>query len=97
MAAAIVSTHLIEDLLLEADPALENSSSSAIRALVVSVRPRLNAVVKGLRHPSHLDRIIARERSRADEGGPVCAAAFATFVATVLECLSDQPAQRCAP
>ncbi|SCU98844.1 conserved hypothetical protein [Cupriavidus necator] len=84
MARPIVTTVLIQDVLYEASPELNDAHPAFTNALVCLLRPALNRVVRAHRTPTRLTEVIARQRARV----AVCsttAAAFELFVSNMAD------------
>lgn len=64
MAVPLVSTALIQDLLVEVDPGLYTEPPAFTRALTTFLRPSLNQVIKTLRTPEKMELVIVRQRRR---------------------------------
>lgn len=84
MATAIVSTVLIEDVLLEVSPDLDDAHPAYIRALTALVRPALNQLVRSCNSPERMTSAIAQQRKRLS-ACPTAVQAFDLFVANMTE------------
>ncbi|SOE65290.1 hypothetical protein SAMN05446635_2655 [Burkholderia sp. OK233] len=80
---ASVSNALLDDLLTEADPALEFSSQRLVRKMRRPLRASADRVARASRDPGELSRVIQEERNRLQlSAGPVIAA-FESFANNV--------------
>ncbi|XYJ88731.1 hypothetical protein AEMCBJ_14615 [Cupriavidus necator] len=84
MATPIVSTVLIEDVLCEVSPDLNEAHPAFTRALVCLLRPALNRVVRAHRTPTRLAEVVVRQRARVAACSTV-AAAFELFVSNMTD------------
>jgi hypothetical protein len=82
MTAPIVSDALLDDILVEASPDLEEGPEAYIKALRVLLRPLVNEVVRACRTPDRLPAVVARMSERA-QVSPTTAQALALFVANM--------------
>lgn len=64
MATAIVSTPLIEDLLYQVDPSIDDQPPAFSKALTSVLRGSINRLVKACRTPEALSDEIERQRKR---------------------------------
>lgn len=64
MTIPIVTTNLIEDLLHEVSPDLEDSHPAFTKALTALLRPAINKTVRSCRYPEKLAGTIDRQRRR---------------------------------
>lgn len=82
MTKAIVSTVLVQDLLHEVSPDLEDSPTAYTKALTAMLRPALNKTVHALRTPEKLKSTIDRQRQRLSIF-PTTVLAFELFLANM--------------
>lgn len=78
MAQSIISNALINDLLVEADPALDSLADDYLIEQRQLLRPLLNQVVKACRTPARLPVVVAKLHKQAAALG--IAPAFNLFV-----------------
>lgn len=82
MAKAILTTVLIEDVLIEAFPHLEDAQPAHVRSLVTLLRPSLNRLVKACRAKADMTEVIERQRKRLSTS-PIAVQAFEQFVSNM--------------
>jgi len=79
----VVSNALLDDLLTEADPALEFGSQRLIRKMRRPLRSSADRVARACTDPRELSRVIQEERRRLQLGGGPVASAFEIFARNV--------------
>lgn len=84
MPKPIISDVLIDDLLTEADPKLEDQPEALLKALRALLRPLLNQVVKACRTPADLPAVVARMRIKAS-ATKTTAQAFNLFIQNIAD------------
>lgn len=81
--SGVVSSTLLDDLLTEADPALEYRSQHLIRKLRRPLRASVDRVARACRDPRELSRVIHEERKRLQLSATPVVAAFESFADNV--------------
>ncbi|WP_144408790.1 hypothetical protein [Chromobacterium vaccinii] len=84
MATEIVSTVLIEDVLIEASPDLEWAPDSQMRTLTDLLRPAIIKLVMSCTSPALMTTTLEQERESLS-GNRVAAKAFEVFVKNMSE------------
>lgn len=83
MAKSIISDALIDDLLIEADLALDSLDDDYLVEQRQLLRPLLNQVVKACRTPANLPAIVSKLRTQAAALGT--APAFNLFIENIAD------------
>jgi hypothetical protein len=83
-----VSTALLDDLLTQADPALEFGSQRLVRKMRRPLRASADRVARACRDPRELSRVIQEERNRLQFGASPVIAAFESFANNVRDNLA---------
>ncbi|MBR8029916.1 hypothetical protein KDX27_39140 [Burkholderia cenocepacia] len=86
MTKRIVSDVLLDELLENADPALETEPAAIGRARRAMLRPSVNRVVKACRVPSSVASVADREAAKLRHS-PTVLTAFREFVACVQDAM----------
>lgn len=84
MATGIVSTVLIEDVLLEASPALQDAPSGHLEALTALLRPAINKLVRSCASPEFMASTVNQQRQSLSNN-LVAAQAFEIFLKNMSE------------
>lgn len=82
MPTPIVSDALLDDVLAEASPDLEDEPEAIIAALRTVLRPLVNEIIRACRTPERLPSVVARMSEKA-KVTPATAQALALFVANM--------------
>ena len=82
MPTPIVSDALLDDVLAEASPDLEDEPEAIIAALRMVLRPLVNEIIRACRTPERLPAVVARMSEKA-KVTPATAQALALFVANM--------------
>lgn len=84
MATGIVSTVLIEDVLLEASPGLEDAPAGHLRALTALLGPAINKLVMSCTSPESMASTVNQQRQSLSSN-LVAAQAFEIFLRNMSE------------